>query len=245
MEREKRIETKKPNTSTTEAAREETQPLEGRPLQRRTHLMGKKDLLFLGGLGAPTPVFAPWFLALKWFGFKIHVVRNSPLVWDPVTKFAESLLDTSSRLESFDVLGVSYGGNAALYGASLSPDFCEKVRKMVLVCAPVLGAPGLLKSLRVLMPGFMKKTLEEMDKSGEVVTRIREMALPERIPFDLHYIYHERDLIAPRETATLPGVGTAHALDFQWQVIPKLVMHQAASINPKTLDKVLKVLIGP
>lgn len=207
--------------------------------------MGNKDLLFLGGLGAPTPVFTPWFLLFKWFGFKVHPVPNSLLVWDPVTKFADNLLELSSRLESFDVLAVSYGGNAALYGASMSPEFCAKVGKMVLVCAPVLGAPGILKSLRPLLPDFMRKTLREMEKSGEVVARIRELDNPDRIPFDLHFLYHERDLIAPRETATLAGVGTSHALDFQWEILPKWVMHQAASIDPRTLDKVLRILVGP
>ena len=207
--------------------------------------MEKKDLLFLGGLGAPRLVYTPWFIVLKWFGYNIHPVPNSLFTWDSVSTFSENLIQFSSGFEKVDVMGVSYGGNAALYGAYKSPEFCEKVRKMVLVCAPVLGAPGLAKPFRKLLPGFMQETLNEMTQTSDVARCIRELNDPARIPFDLHFLYHERDFIAPRETATLEDVGTSHRLDFQWQCIPGPAMHQAACINPKTLDTVVQILLGP
>lgn len=207
--------------------------------------MEKKDLLFLGGLGAPRLVYTPWFIVLKWFGYNIHPVPNSLFTWDSVSTFSENLIQFSSGFEKVDVMGVSYGGNAALYGAYKSPEFCEKVGKMVLVCAPVLGAPGMSRPFSKLLPGFMQKTLTEMAKTSDVARCIRELDAPDRIPFDLHFLYHERDFVAPEETATLQGVGTRHKLDFQWQFIPGLLMHQAAYVNPKTVDTVVKIFLGP
>jgi pimeloyl-ACP methyl ester carboxylesterase len=206
--------------------------------------MGIKDLLFLGGLGAPNFLFTPWFIAFKLLGYNVHLVPNSFFSLDPVSAFSESLIRLSARFENFDVMGVSYGGNAALYGAYLSEELCTKIDKMVLVCAPILGAPGLMKPLRRLFPGFLLQSINEMAKDSDVVTSIKKLGSQDRITFDLHCIYHERDFIAPFETATLPGVGTNHKLDFDWRGVPRLIMHQAVYIHPKTLIAVITVLSG-
>jgi len=207
--------------------------------------MGKRDVLFLGGLGAPLLVYGPWFCILKYRGYRIHTVPNSFLTWDPVTEYAENMIRLSSRFDEVDVLGVSYGGNAALYGAYLSPEFCARVRKMIVVCAPLTGAPGLLNRARPVLPRSMSKTLGEMAKDSEVVNCIKKLDEPGRIPFEVHYVFHERDYIAPADAATLPNLGTKHKLDFQMKALPKLVMHQAASVNPRTMQKIIQILKEP
>ena len=207
--------------------------------------MGKKPLLFLGGLGAPVAVFAPWFAVLRWFGYDIHRVPNSFFTCDPVSRFAANLVEASSRFERVDVLGVSYGGNAAVYAACLSPEFSARVGRMVAVCAPLLGTPGLLDPVMRLVPRSFARTLEEMARDSPVVNRIRELGSAGPIPFELHCLYHDRDTMAPMERATLPKVSTNHRLDFAWKAVPGLAMHQAACINPKTLDTVIQILLGP
>jgi pimeloyl-ACP methyl ester carboxylesterase len=207
--------------------------------------MTEKNLLFLSGLGAPAFLFTPWFKVFQWFGYNVHIVPNSFFSFDAVSTFSENMVDLASRFETFDVVGVSYGGNAALYAAHLSPEVCEKTRKMVLVCAPVLGTPGLLRQARKFLPQRIARPLNEMARSGDVTRSIRELGERDELPFSLHCIYQERDFIAPRETATLPGAGTEHKLDFQWRCVPGLVMHQAACVNPKTLNTLVQVLIGP
>jgi pimeloyl-ACP methyl ester carboxylesterase len=207
--------------------------------------MPSKNLLFFTGLGAPAVLFTPWFQVFRWFGYDIHVVPNSAFSFDPVSVFAEHAVELSSRFDALDVVAVSYGGNAALYAAHLSPELCEKTGKMALVCAPVLGTPGLLQPFRKLLPERVARPLEEMARNSPITESIRELGNREQLPFALHCLYHERDFIAPRETATLPGKGTAHKLDFQWNCVPGLVMHQAACVNPKTLSTLVKILIGP
>jgi len=206
--------------------------------------MAARNLLFLSGLGAPAFLFTPWFKVFQWFGYQVHAVPNSFFSFDPVTTFAEHTVELSSRFESLDVVAVSYGGNAALYAAHLSPELCEKTGKMALVCAPVLGTPGMLRPVRRFLPAFLRRPLEEMARRGPVTAAIRELGQRDRLPFDLHCLYHERDLIAPLESAALPGVSTAHRLDFQWRCVPGLVMHQAACVNPKTLAALVRILIG-
>ncbi len=206
--------------------------------------MSSRNLLFLSGLGAPAFLFTPWFKVFQWFGYDVHVVPNSFFSFDPVTSFAEQMVELASGFDEIDVVAVSYGGNAALYAAHLSPELCEKTGKMALVCAPVLGTPGLLRPVRKFLPPFLSRPLEEMARRSPLTGAIRELGARERLPFSLHCIYHERDYIAPLETATLPGVGTTHKLDFQWRCVPGLVMHQAACVNPKTLSTLVQVLIG-
>ncbi len=207
--------------------------------------MTAKNLLFLSGLGAPAFLFTPWFKVFQWFGYNVHIVPNSFFSFDAVSTFSENMVDLASRFETFDVVGVSYGGNAALYAAHLSPEVCEKTRKMVLVCAPILGTPGLLRQARKFLPQRIARPLNEMARSGDVTRSIRELGERDELPFSLHCIYQERDFIAPRETPPLPGAGTEHKLDFQWRCVPGLVMHQAACVNPKTLNTLVQVLIGP
>jgi len=207
--------------------------------------MGKKQLLFLGGLGAPIALFTPWFVVLRWFGYEVHPVPNSLFTCDPVSRFAENLVEFSSKFERFDVLGVSYGGNAAVYAACLSPEFSARTDKMILVCAPLLGAPGLLNPFLRVVPRSFAKTLGEMSQDSPLVERIRELGCSGNLPFELHCLYHDRDTMAPRERATLPPAGSSHRLDFVWKAVPGLAMHQAACVNPKTLDTVIQILLGP
>lgn len=202
----------------------------------------KKDLLFLGGFGAPIFIFKPWFAAFKRLGYRIHPVPNSFLTTQPVSTFADRLVELSERFDEFDVIGVSYGGNAALYGAWLSEELCVKVDKMLLVCAPLLGIPQRLEPLVKFLPPPLSKTIDETVQSSAVVDRVKDPRFLERIDFDLHCIYHERDSMAPFEKATLPGVGTNHKLDFNWRLIPSLVMHQAAAANPQTMKIILRIL---
>jgi len=207
--------------------------------------MASRNLLFLSGLGAPAFLFTPWFMVFRWFGYHVHVVPNSLFSFDPVTTFAEHTVECASGLDEMDVLAVSYGGNAALYAAHLSPALCEKTRKMALVCAPLMGAPGLLDPLRGFLPQRLARPLGEMARSSPVTGAIREFAARDRLPFALHCLYHERDSVAPEEVATLPGLSNAHKLDFQWKCVPGLFMHQAACANPKTLSTLVQILIEP
>ncbi|MFC1890414.1 hypothetical protein ACFL4G_11730, partial [Thermodesulfobacteriota bacterium] len=89
--------------------------------------MTKKDLLFLGGFGAPGFLFTPWFAILKLSGYRIHPVPNSFFSVDPASVFAERTVELSGRFDRVDVVGVSYGGNAALYATSLSRELRDKV----------------------------------------------------------------------------------------------------------------------
>ena len=207
--------------------------------------MPSRNLLFLSGLGAPAVLFTPWFLVFRWFGYRVHAVPNSRFSFDPVSTFAEQTVEAASGLDEVDVVAVSYGGNAALYAAHLSPELCRKTRKMVLVCAPLMGAPGLLDPVRRLLPQRLARPLEEMSPNSPVTAAIREMGTRKPFPFDLHCLYHERDFVAPMEAATLGGAGTAHRLDFQWDFVPGLLMHQAACANPRTLSTLVQILIEP
>jgi len=207
--------------------------------------MVRRDLFFLGGLGVPAFLFVPWFILLRWHGHKVHVVPNSLTTLDPVSKFAESFIHCSSRHDRFDVLGVSYGGNAALYAVHLRPELAAKVRKMVLVCSPILGAPIVIEPIRKFLPGPFGKVAREMSENSTVTNCIRRLSSKDRITFDLHCMYHERDLMAPFRTATLPGVGTNHRLEFAWTLVPGMVMHQAACINPRTFKTALRILQEP
>jgi len=202
-----------------------------------------KDLFFLGGFGAPVFLFTPWFAVLKLFGYRVHVVPNSFLTLDPVSVFADRFVEISGQgVDKFDVIGVSYGGNAALYAACLSEELCARVDKMVLVCAPLLGAPALVEPLERLMPGSLSKAIKEMNENSSVIDRMKDPQFHKKIAFDLHCIYHERDIMAPLEKATLPGVGTNHKLEFKWSCVPGLIMHQAASINPETMKTIIRIL---
>ena len=201
-----------------------------------------RDLLFLGGFGAPVFLFTPWFFLFRRRGWRAHVVPNSPMAVDPVTTFSDALISLSEQYDCFDVLGVSYGGNAALYAASQNSAFSAKVRRMILVCAPLLGTPTFVSTINQKLPGWLPKAVGEMAKDGEVAESIREFGTRGEIPFDLHCLYHERDLMAPREAATLPGVSTDHRLEFEWKFVPGITMHQAASVNPKTLTAIMKIL---
>lgn len=202
----------------------------------------KRDLLFLGGFGAPVQVFLPWFVVLGSRGFDVHQVPNSFLGLDPVSTFARSFVDFSQRFESFDVVAISYGGPAALYAAYLSPDLCDRVRKMVLVCCPILGVPLLDCSPRALMPRSIADRVAELTESSEIVQSIKDPDFHGRIRFDLHCIYHDRDMIAPPSRAVLDGVGTSHRLSFEWSFVPSALMHDAAYANPETLRTVLSIL---
>ena len=204
--------------------------------------MQSKNILFLGGLGAPAFVYKPWLKVFQWVGYDNHVVPNSFLTMDTVSTFAKNLIKTASGFDSFDVIGVSYGGNAALYAAYLSPELCEKTNKMVLVCAPALGAPGLLDPILSILPKGMTATLREMSPKSHVVRSTRELSMRKELPFELHCIYHERDLMAPQEKATLPEVGQSHKLDFQWKCVPSALIHEVACINPKTLQILVQIL---
>ena len=201
-----------------------------------------KDLFFLGGLGVPSFVFAPWFALLRWYGFRVRTVPNSFATMDPVSTFAESFVRFSKPFERFDVLGVSYGGTAALYGVHLEPGLNSRIRKMVLVCAPLLGVPLLALPVARYAPGTLRTILEEMSPTSEVVDRIRRLGMDRKIAFELHCLYHPKDLMAPSSTATLPGAGVDHTLDFTWRVVPRCLMHQAACVNPKTFATVLALL---
>ena len=207
--------------------------------------MPSRNLLFLSGLGAPAFLFTPWFLVFRWFGYRVHAVPNSPFSFDPVSVFAEQTVEQASALDEVDVVAVSYGGNAALYAAHLSPELCEKTRRMALVCAPLLGAPGMLDPVRRLLPQRLARPLAEMSPASPVTAAIRELGARGPLPFDLHCLYHERDYVAPKEAATLGGAATAHRLHFQWDFVPGLLMHQAACVNPGTLRKLVEILIEP
>ena len=205
--------------------------------------MQSKNILFLGGLGAPAFIYKPWHKVFQWIGYDIHIVPNSFLTMDKVSTFAGNLIGTASGLDSFDVIGVSYGGNASLYASYLSAELCEKTNKMVLVCAPALGAPGWLDSILSVLPKGRAGTLREMSSKSHVVRSIRELSLRKQLPFELHCMYHERDLMAPQEQATLPEVGKSHKLDFQWKFVPRFLIHEVACINPKTLQILVQILI--
>ncbi len=204
--------------------------------------MDRRILLFLGGLGVPAKLFTPWFIAFRRKGYETRIVKNSFLSMAPVTTFAKGFIDLAARYDRFDVIGLSYGGNAALYAAAVSPELSAKIGTMITVCAPLLGAPGLLRPVSTLLPGFLSRPLNEMAHDSEVTARIKELAARRPIGFDLHFVYHERDLIAPAETAILPEAGTPHRLEFAWECVPGLLMHQAACVNPSTLRTVLDIL---
>ena len=206
--------------------------------------MKRKDLLFLGGFGAPGFVFTPWFAVFRLLGYRVHVVPNSFFSVDPASSFAARFVELAVELDRFDVIGVSYGGNAALYGASLSRALCGKVDRMLLVCAPLLGIPEMVRPIGRILPGSLARAVEEMTEDGRVTAGIRDPDFQESIGFDLHCIYHERDTMAPLEKATLPGIGTTHRLDFEWRCIPGMFMHQAAAINPETLKLIIRILEG-
>lgn len=201
-----------------------------------------RDLLFLGGLGAPTQIYTPWFIAFQRRGYRVHVVPNSFLCLEPVSTFAESFVKLSAQFDSFDVLGVSYGGNAALFGAYLSDDICEKAATMVLVCSPVLGVPLLTTSLGKVLSSRFPKHMTEMYEDSDISNHIKEESFHERIAFDLHCLYHPRDLTAPERTATLPGVSTDHALGPDLLFVPRLLIHEAACVNPETLRTIYGAL---
>jgi pimeloyl-ACP methyl ester carboxylesterase len=204
--------------------------------------MEKKYVLFLGGMGVPAFIFTPWFALLKWSGYDVKVVPNSFASLDTVSTFAQSFIGLASRYDSFDVLGVSYGGNAALYGLCLDSDICTRIRKMVLVCAPILGVPLLTPSLGRCLPGPFGRVASEMAETSDIVTCIKKLGSDGKITLDLHCIYHERDLMASLRTGTMPGMGVAHKLEFAWNWVPGLMMHQAACVNPHTFKTVLKIL---
>lgn len=206
--------------------------------------MIKKNLLFLGGFGAPTIVFTPWFIVFRLLGYRVHVVPNNFFSVDPASDFARRFVELASDVDRFDAIGVSYGGNAALYGASLSPALCDKVDRMLLVCSPLLGIPEMVRPVGRILPGSLSRAVGEMAEDGRVTAGIRDKDFQESIDFDLHCIYHERDTMAPLEKATLPGVGTTHRLAFEWRCIPGLFMHQAAAINPETLKLIIRILEG-
>lgn len=201
-----------------------------------------KNVLFLGGLGAPVAIFLPWFKSLKSHGYNICVVPNSLFCFNDVSDFAQSFISYAEQFDAFDVIAISYGGNAALYGAYLSAEVREKTNKMLLVCSPILGAPILVKPLRRLIPSPFAQKFNEMAADSDVTTCIKSLDEAGQIPFDLHCIYHNRDLMAPLKVATLANVGTNHQLDFNWSAMPSLLMHQALYVNPRTLKKVIAIL---
>ena len=204
--------------------------------------MIEKDLLFLGGFGAPVFLYEPWFASLKSQGYRVHVIPNSLLTTDPVSTFAERFIERSRHVRSFDAIGVSYGGTAALYGACVSEALSAKVDKMITVYAPLLGIPPRIGPLAKLAPGPLSKVLEELVDDGLVTKRLRDPEFHKKIDFDLHCIYHERDSMAPLDKATLPGVGTSHRLEFDSRIVPGFLMHQVAAVNPKTLKMIVRIL---
>jgi len=202
----------------------------------------RRDLLFLGGLGAPIQIYTPWFVAFQRRGYEVHPVPNSWLCLDPVSTFAESFVETARRFDEFDVLGVSYGGNAALYGAYIDQETCRKTTTMVLVCSPILGVPLLKTPVGKVLSSRFPKHMGEMYEDSDISKKLQEREFHARIGFDLHCIYHPRDLTAPARTTTLPGVSIDHPLRPRLSVVPSIVIHETACVHPETLQTILGAL---
>jgi pimeloyl-ACP methyl ester carboxylesterase len=207
--------------------------------------MNLRPLLFLGGLGAPAQIYLPWFAVFRKRGYDVHLVPNTAFCLDPASTFAGAFVEMASRHDGLDVIGVSYGGNAALYGAYLSAPLRAKIGKMILVASPIGGVPLLRhRAVRLVASRFSEK-MEEMLEGSEIVTRLLDPRFHREIGFELHCIYHPRDLTAPPRTATLEGVGTNHRLQTPLTGVPSILVHDAVFAHPATLRTVLDVLGRP
>lgn len=202
----------------------------------------KKDLVFLGAMGIPQRCFEPWLALFRLKGYKIHMVHNSFLVLDPVSEYSLSFMRLADSLESFDVVGLCHGGNAAIYGAYRDERICRKTKKMVLVGTPIFGLPPDVQPGVKLYGERILKVFEELAFDGDYVHAMEDPRFRERIRFDLHCLYHDADIVAPKERATFPDVGTNYRLDLNLGSISGEAVHNAIYAHPSTFRLVMKIL---
>lgn len=204
----------------------------------------RRTLLFLGGLGAPAQVYLPWFAVLGRRGYDVRLVKNSALCLDSASVFAQSFVEMAAGCDELDAVGVSYGGNAALYGAYLSAPLREKIGKMVLVCAPIRGVPLLENAVIRAVASRFSERMEEMLEGSELVRKMTDPEFLKELPFELHCIYHPRDMTAPPRSATLEVAAINHRLQTPLAHVPSILVHDAIFAHPETLRTLLDVL-GP
>lgn len=204
----------------------------------------RRPLLFLGGLGAPAQIYLPWFARLARRGYDVHLVKNTAFCLDPASVFAETFVETASRFDELDTVGVSYGGNAALYGTWLSEPVRQKIGKMVLVCSPIRGVPLLGNAVVRAVASRFSERMEEMLEGSELVRRATDPEFLEGLPFELHCLYHARDMTAPPRSATLGAPAINHELTTPLARVPSILVHDAIFPQPETLRTLLDVL-GP